>query len=68
MFLALDDLWLYNYHRVHYDGTALTMFETIQLIEERKWSLVGLEQAKEKVETYATNSRHNPFSNRKYME
>ena len=44
------------------------MFETIQLIEERKWSLVGLEQAKEKVETYATNSRYNPFSNRKYME
>ena len=24
--LALDDLWLYNYHKNDYDGTALTVF------------------------------------------
>ena len=24
--LALDDLWLYNYHKNDYDGTALTIF------------------------------------------
>ena len=29
MFLAIDDLWLYNYHSHQYDGTALTIFETI---------------------------------------
>ena len=46
LFLALDDLCLYNFHRTHYDGTALTIFETLQLIEEKKWELVGLEKAK----------------------
>ena len=69
MFLALDDLWLYNYHRVHYDGTALTIFETIQLIEEKRWEVVGLEETKEKVETSIRDAtRYNPFSNRRYME
>ena len=32
LFLAVDDLWLYNYYRNHYDGTALAVFETIQFI------------------------------------
>ena len=32
LFLAVDDLWLYNYHRNQYDGTALVVFETIQFI------------------------------------
>ena len=69
MLLALDDLWFYNFHRVHYDGTALTIFETIQLIEEKRWELVGLEGAKERVETAIEDvSLYNPFSNRKYME
>ena len=69
MFLALDDLHLYNYHRIHYDGTALTIFKTIQLIEEKKWELVGLEKAKEKVETSIEEvPLYNPFSNQEYME
>ena len=48
--LALDDLWLYNYHKNNYDGTALTIFETIKYIEEKQWQLVGLDQERETVE------------------
>ena len=69
LFLALDDLWLYNFHRTHYDGTALTIFKTLQLIEEKKWELVGLENTKEEVETSIEDvSLYNPFSNQRYME
>ena len=69
MFLALDDLWLYNYHKIHYDGTALTIFETIQFIEEKKWELVSLEKVKERVETSIEDvSLYNPYSNQDYME
>ena len=32
LFLTVEDLWLYNYHRNQYDGTALVVFETIQFI------------------------------------
>ena len=48
--LALDDLWLYNYHKNHYDGTARTIFETIRYVEEKQWQLVGLEEQREAVE------------------
>ena len=37
MFLAIDDLWLYNYHNHQYDGTTLVIFETIQFIEQKQW-------------------------------
>ena len=46
MLLAMDDLWLYNYHKMHYDGTALTIFETIAFVEEKQWEIVGLNEAK----------------------
>ena len=26
LFMALDDLWLYNYHKKQYDGTTLAIF------------------------------------------
>ena len=65
----MDDLWLYNFHRIHYDGTALTIFETLQLIEEKKWELTELENTKEKVVTSIEDvSLYNPFSNQRYME
>ena len=69
MFLALDDLWLYNYHNHRYDGTALTIFETIQFIEEKQWEITGLDGAKETVETAIEDiSLYNPQSNKRYME
>ena len=69
MFLALDDLWLYNYHSQQYDGTALTIFETIQFIEEKQWEVAGLDGPKETVETAIEDiSLYNPQSNKKYME
>ena len=32
LFLAMDDLWLYNFHLQEYDGTVLVVFETIDFI------------------------------------
>ena len=37
MFLAVDDIWLYNYHQMQYDGTVKVIFETIQFMEEKQW-------------------------------
>ena len=69
MFLALDDLWLYNYHNHQYDGTPLTIFETIQFIEEKQWEVTGMDGPKETVETaIEAISLYNPQSNKRYME
>ena len=68
MFLALDDLWLYNYHGHQYDGTTLTIFETIQFVEEKQWEVTGLEDAKETVETSIEQlNLYNRQSNPTYM-
>ena len=32
LFLAVDDLWLYNFHSQEYDGTVEIVFETIDFI------------------------------------
>ena len=37
LFLAVDDLWLYNFHSQDYDGTVEIVFETIDFIEEKQW-------------------------------
>ena len=37
LFLAVDDLWLYNFHSQQYDGTVEIVFETIDFIEEKQW-------------------------------
>ena len=68
MFLALDDLWLYNYHGHQYDGTTLTIFETIQFVEEKQWEVTGMEDAKETVETSIKQlDLYNRQSNPTYM-
>ena len=69
MFLAVDDLWLYNYHSNQYDGTALTVFETIQLIEEKQWEIIGLDKVKEDVETSVEQADlYNLQSNPTYLD
>ena len=32
LFLAVDDLWLYNFYSKQYDGTVEIVFETIDFI------------------------------------
>ena len=69
MFLCLNGLWLYNYHNQTYDGTVLTVFETIRFVQEKQWEIAGLEEAKEAVETSIEQmDLYNPESNQKYME
>ena len=69
LFLAVDDLWLYNYHRNQYDGTALVVFETIQFIQEQQYEVVGLDDAKEEIETSIEQvDRYNVQSNPTYLD
>ena len=69
LLLAVDDLWLYNYHRNQYDGTAMTVFETIQFVEEQQYEVVGLEGAKEEIETSIEQvDRYNVQSNPTYLD
>ena len=42
LFLIVDDLWLYQYHKVKYDGTVRAVFKMISFIEEKQWEVVGL--------------------------
>ena len=68
LFLAVDDLWLYNFHVMEYDGTVKVVFETIAFIEERQWEVVGLEEERELVEESVKVAQfYNPYSNTVYM-
>ena len=49
LFLALDDLWLYHYHKKEYDGSVKVVFETISFIEEKQWEVIGLESVKNNI-------------------
>ena len=42
IFVALDDLWLYNFHKINYDGSADAVFKTIKFVEDKQWEIVGL--------------------------
>ena len=69
LMVGLNGLWLYNYHNQTYDGTVLTVFETIRFVQEKQWEIAGLEEAKEAVETSIEQmDLYNPESNQKYME
>ena len=37
MFMVVDDLWLYQYHKQDYDGIVKVVFKTISFIEEKQW-------------------------------
>lgn len=69
LFFAVDDLWLYNFHQQKYDGITLTVLETIKLIEERQWELIGLDDFKSELEHSIKESQeYNAHSNKKFME
>ena len=68
VFMMVDDLWLYQYHRQEYDGIIRDIFATIAFIEEKQWEVVGLsghlEEMKEGIKELP---KYNPHSNEKYM-
>ena len=68
MFMVVDDLWLYQYHKQEYDGNVKVVFKTISFIEQRQWEIIGLddelEEAEEQIEDI---EEYNAFSNEKYM-
>ena len=43
IFMVVDDLWLYQYHKQEYDGIVEVVFRTISFVEEKQWSIIGLE-------------------------
>ena len=43
IFMVVDDLWLYQYHKQDYDGVVEDVFRTISFIEQRQWEIIGLE-------------------------
>ena len=68
MFMMVDDLWLYQYHQQEYDGIIKVVFETISLVEEKQWEIVGLQPyAKGIKENMKDLSKYNPQSNEKFM-
>ena len=68
-FVAIDDLWLYNYHKRQYDGTVKTVFNTIRFIEEKQWEIIELEEIKDKIEQSIQEApSYNPFSNPTYLD
>ena len=41
--MVVDDLWLYQYHLIKYDGILRDVFLTISFIEEKQWEIMGLD-------------------------
>jgi hypothetical protein len=68
-FFAIDDIWLYSYHKKKYDGVVKQVLDVIQLLEEKQWELVGLSDAKESLESSIEEVRlYNAYSNERHME
>ena len=68
LFVALDDLWLYNFHKQEYDGSVDAVFKTIKFIEDRQWEIAGLEDARDRVESAVEEvPPYNPYSNPTYL-
>ena len=40
--MMIDDLWLYQYHKIKYKGIVRDVFKTISFVEEKQWEIVGL--------------------------
>lgn len=68
MFMVLDDLWLYEYHKPNYTGQVKVVFSTIKFIEEQQWAITGLNNLQQTVEGSFTLSEYNSHSNKKYLE
>ena len=68
VFLMIDDLWLYQYHKKKYDGIVRAVFKTISFIEEKQWEVVGLAETIDNTEDKITIIRkYNAFSNENYL-
>ena len=66
--MVVDDLWLYQYHQREYDGVIRTVFETISLVEEKQWEIVGLQPYAEELKGQLEDlPKYNPHSNEKFM-
>ena len=66
--MVIDDLWLYQYHQQEYDGIIKVVFETIALIEEKQWNIIGLGTYLEEIKAkLGVIHLYNPYSNEKYM-
>ena len=48
MFMVVDELWLYQYHKIKYKGTVKDVFKTISFVEEKQWEVIGLHGILEK--------------------
>ena len=67
IFLAVDDLWLYQYHKQEYDGIVEVVFTTISFVEEKQWEIVGLEKVLDKIKgRIGEIKKYNPTTNAKY--
>ena len=67
--MTIDDLWLYQYHKVKYNGIIKNVFQTISFIEEKQWEVVGLGGVIDGIEeTIEEIPKYNPDSNIAYME
>ena len=69
IFFAIDDLWLYQYHKQEYDGIVVEVFYTISFIEEKQWEIIGLGDFINQVEDGIEDiPKYNAFSNQKYLK
>ena len=67
-FVAVDDIWLYNYHIKEYDGIVKVVFETISFVEEKQWQFAGLEETQDQVENSIEEEKfYHAFSNPTYI-
>lgn len=68
-YMVLEEIWLYNYHKQDYNGTIEDIFETIRMIEDKKWALepfVHLLPIKEKIQSGLPN--YDDYSNEKFLQ
>ena len=69
MFMAIDDLWLYQYHQQEYGGIIKDVFTTIAFVEEKQWEIAGLQQYLDRMKAGIKDiSKYNPDSNKRYMQ
>ena len=70
-FVAVDDMRLYNFHKKEYDGITKVVFESINFVEEKQWSVIGLGDLENDIEEQVQNipnfNKYNQYSNPTFL-
>lgn len=70
LFGFLQNLNLYNYHHVQYDGVLKSVLNFSQFVQEKEWDLIPIDGLQNKFDSFwfTNNNQYVPFTDIAYLE